>query len=458
MNHSASTLFPGQPDPALLEKLLRAQRFALCGVGLIAACVLAAWLIPPFRSVLPQSWSAMHAHTALTALFSALGLFFCEPGKSKSHYRLGLAFAAGAGILALAILCEYWLNLFLFVDDLGGLAKGAQASEAVRMSPQSAIAFALAALAILLLRTRRKWASRIADLAVSLLCFVVLAAVSSYISGAMQLFGIGLTVRSAPQTLSCLVLLTFVLFWRRAETGFFAILLGAGIGSRVARTVTPFVLVIPFLWEFARAHALRIHLVLPELATAIAAALAAMTCFALVLFLAWRINGLEREVIEHSLRDELTGLYNRKGFMLLASKALQGARRAADPFSVIFIDLDGLKQINDSFGHEAGSEYLAETGKLLGANVRGADIVARLGGDEFVVAGQMNEAAAELALRRIEVAAAKLNANPDRAFQLEYSAGWATTNAHHDETLDQLLVRADMVMYGEKRQKKSAPR
>lgn len=450
----SSALLPNQPDPALLEKLRWAHRIALLVVALVATVTLAGWLIAPVGNLLPQNWSNMHAHTALTVLLSVLSLAFSEPGQSRTMYRLSVIFAAGAGVLAATILAEYWFNASSFVDSLGMLHQDTRSSLPAKMSPQSGAALALLALLMPLLRKRRSWASRAADLIAAGLCFVVLAAVSVYLSGAMQLFGISLSIRSAPQTLTCLALLTFVAFWRRAEHGFFAILLGSGIGSRIARTVTPFVLVVPFLREFARAHALRLRLILPEHASAVDAALMAMAAFGLVLVLAWRINGLEREVLELSLRDELTGVYNRKGFMLFAGQALQFAKRSVVPFSVIFIDLDGLKQINDSFGHEAGSEHIAKFGKLLASTFRGTDVVGRIGGDEFVVAGQFNQSAAAFALGRLRLAAEQFNAEPDRIHRLEFSAGISTADIRQSETLDEMLVRADLAMYGEKRQKK----
>ena len=88
---------------------------------------------------------------------------------------------------------------------------------------------------------------------------------------------------------------------------------------------------------------------------------------------------------ELALVDELTGLHNRRGFLMLADKQIQIAQRAGRPDLLLFIDLDGLKRINDELGHEAGDAALRRTAATLRASFRASDIIARLGGDEFIV-------------------------------------------------------------------------
>jgi diguanylate cyclase (GGDEF)-like protein len=174
----------------------------------------------------------------------------------------------------------------------------------------------------------------------------------------------------------------------------------------------------------------------------------------LLLFLAWQINGMETEIHGLSLSDELTGLYNLRGFRLLADQALRLAQRANLPFSVLFIDLDNLKQINDSMGHTAGSVFLTETAEILRATFRETDVLGRIGGDEFAVAGQFSHAAISFAVKRLEERCAKRNAEAGRRIALSFSVGHVTTVEAHKETLDVLLAKADQVMYEAKRSKK----
>ncbi len=124
------------------------------------------------------------------------------------------------------------------------------------------------------------------------------------------------------------------------------------------------------------------------------------------------------------------------------------------PFSVLFIDLDDLKQINDSFGHNVGSALIAEVGGLLQQCFRKSDVLGRIGGDEFVVAGEASEMSIYLAVQRLEQATREWNAQPGRQGMLSFSYGHVTSNADSQESLDELLSKADTAMYRTKRRKK----
>ena len=223
--------------------------------------------------------------------------------------------------------------------------------------------------------------------------------VSEFAFGSLHLPDSSLDGIPTPVTLTCLVLLTIVVLSRRAEVGIFRIFLGSGIGGQIARWLTPFLLLLPFMREAGRARILNTHVIPTLYALGIFASVASVVAFALLILLVRNINQMEMKIHDLTLRDELTGLYNVRGFNLLAGQSLRLAQRAEVPFSVLFIDMDNLKRINDELGHNAGSATLAETAKLLTATFRDADVIARLGGDEFVVAGQFNhEAVAASAL------------------------------------------------------------
>ncbi len=176
----------------------------------------------------------------------------------------------------------------------------------------------------------------------------------------------------------------------------------------------------------------------------------------LLLVLVWRINTMEKEIHDLTLRDELTGLYNMRGFYLLGEQTLRLAQRAELPFSVLFVDLDGLKKINDDLGHTMGSTYLAETGDLVMACFRETDVKGRFGGDEFVVAGQFSVVGIELAATRLRSMAATHNEKNPRKYPLSLSVGWVTLDHPSKESLKELVRRADEAMYREKRSKKVA--
>ena len=322
------------------------------------------------------------------------------------------------------------------------------------MSPQAASGFLLLGVAALLIQNRTAVAARLGDLVVFALCFFALVFCSGEAFRLLDrnLGGIWISLPN----LICLVLLTVVVLLRQVQNSVFSIFLGSGIGGRIARFASPILLIIPFVREAMRIRLIGEARVPANYITAILASIAAMLSFALLLLIAWRINSMELEIRQLSLLDELTGLYNLRGFRVLAEHALRMAQRRGDPFSVLFIDLDNLKQINDSHGHSVGSAMLQQTGELLKETFRESDIMGRIGGDEFAVAGQFSHAAASVAAQRLRDAAAGLTVGTG-PFGHNLSVGVATSEAAAHHTLDELLALADRAMYEEKRRKKAVP-
>ena len=158
------------------------------------------------------------------------------------------------------------------------------------------------------------------------------------------------------------------------------------------------------------------------------------------------------QVLENlSLLDDLTGLYNRKGFLALAEHRVKLAYRTGEPFSIAFVDLDHLKQINDSFGHQEGDRALIDTANVLRDCFRESDILARLGGDEFAIF--VAEADMEKIAARIHEKLAALETVPGRRYKLSFSMGIVTGSSKKDGDIDSLLRHADARMYEEKRAK-----
>ena len=181
-----------------------------------------------------------------------------------------------------------------------------------------------------------------------------LVLLSENLFGAIGLLRLSANNMNSPLLLMCLVLLTWVVAMRQAEQGVWRIFVGAGIGSRIARGFAPILLVIPFLIEVARTRFILKDLVPEQYAGAILTSLAAGLSMLLLLVLVWRINSMEKEIHDLKLRDVLSGHFNMRGFYLLGEQTLRLAQRAELPFSVLFIDLDGLKKINDDLGHNMG--------------------------------------------------------------------------------------------------------
>lgn len=161
---------------------------------------------------------------------------------------------------------------------------------------------------------------------------------------------------------------------------------------------------------------------------------------------------LQRELVNLSLTDELTGLNNRRGFFTLAERQLKLSRRRGQGLVVVLADLDGLKQINDKFGHAEGDRALIATARVLLATFRDVDIIARLGGDEFAVVvvdadESLEEALRARLLRQIEAR----NTREDASYTLSLSVGTARQSVRKPRTMDELLARADEALYKVKR-------
>ncbi len=163
---------------------------------------------------------------------------------------------------------------------------------------------------------------------------------------------------------------------------------------------------------------------------------------------------IEKEVaaIQLATSDTLTHLRNRRGFMLVARQVLNFAKRAGKPACLVFVDLDGMKQINDQLGHDEGDRALIHTANLLSSSFRDSDITARLAGDEFCVLFSGSSALeARQAVDRLMAAVEEHNRESSPAISL--SIGLADWDPESDETLDELMKRADREMYVHKRSK-----
>lgn len=154
-----------------------------------------------------------------------------------------------------------------------------------------------------------------------------------------------------------------------------------------------------------------------------------------------------------SLIDDLTGLYNRRGFLMLASKQLKLSYRMKKDISVLFADINKLKWINDNLGHLEGDSAIMNAALVLKETFRESDIVARISGDEFAVfmAGA-DENYSNIIVRRLEENIQDYNVRARKPYQLTLSIGIAASNAEVKLNLDELLDTADKFMYGKKRQ------
>jgi diguanylate cyclase (GGDEF)-like protein/PAS domain S-box-containing protein len=168
----------------------------------------------------------------------------------------------------------------------------------------------------------------------------------------------------------------------------------------------------------------------------------------------------ERKRIEDKLQaaavtDELTGLFNRRGFFALAEQQFRMAERVKKKMSLLYLDLDNLKVINDELGHKTGDEALWDAAGIIKNSVRKSDITARIGGDEFAVL--LTDLSVpdtdEAVINHLHHNLNEHNKHSGRSYKLSLSVGTSQFDPHNPCSVDGLLTQADKLMYREKQNK-----
>ena len=165
----------------------------------------------------------------------------------------------------------------------------------------------------------------------------------------------------------------------------------------------------------------------------------------------------EAKLREIAITDELTSLLNRRGFMTMAAKQLQMARRQEGNVFLMFADVDNLKWVNDHLGHHAGDQVLLECADLFRATFRDSDTIARLGGDEFAIL-LIDPADEKSVINRLEKNLRAKNSGGQRSYELSLSIGVVRYDPEHPSSIEELMNRADNLMYECKQRKKQEMR
>ncbi len=470
-------------------------RLAAVTVMAIGTVVLTGWLldVPVLRSVLP-SWTAMVVNTA--SLFTVLGVgLWCATFRKPLAGSVIRALCALLAILVGGLtLVEYVMSVDLAIDLLLpiDLQRSQPALFPGRMAPATALCFLLSGFALLLLERR----SLLPQIFASTALLISLMALVGYLFNVSAFYSVGLYSAMAIHTAIALILLNTGLLAVQPRSGLVELLISDTAGGEVARNLlasVPLVvlaiggvlLVGESLGHYDNRFSLALMatlsittLIVVILRTArhlhqvdtsrasVQAELAALNA-ALELRVRERTNALEavnskllaeiaqRKKVEEdarrlSLTDELTGLHNRRSFFLLADQLMRSARRSNQSCLLFFIDLDGLKKINDIHGHEAGDLAIIAAAQVLKAAFRDSDVVARIGGDEFVVLAIDVGEPADVLSTRVQELTDEFNVSDRCHYPIGLSIGAVGCSPSELKPLGELLASADALMYANK--------
>ncbi len=168
------------------------------------------------------------------------------------------------------------------------------------------------------------------------------------------------------------------------------------------------------------------------------------------------LDHTNKELQSLSLRDELTGLYNRRAFLALGEQHLRLTRRTKKSFLLCFADLDKLKHINDTYGHREGDIAIIKTAEILKMTFRQADIIARFGGDEFtIIAIDATSEDIRVLKNNLQNNVDKYNQGVKKPYQIHISMGVALYEKGEDPSLERLISAADNDLYEQKRKRKA---
>ena len=165
-----------------------------------------------------------------------------------------------------------------------------------------------------------------------------------------------------------------------------------------------------------------------------------------------RLKDYMAKLKELSVTDELTGAFNRRFAYQIMERQIKLARRENSSFVVCYLDIDNLKKVNDTCGHETGDELIITTVNELNAIIRKSDFVFRMGGDEFLIL--FPHAKLEESYNLIKRIRNKLKKQKVNDAQIDFSFGFSEYSARNDVTVDRLIKKADALMYEEKMKKK----
>ncbi|PWF55140.1 GGDEF domain-containing protein [Massilia glaciei] len=484
---------------SIASKFLLFSQAAAAMVTLVGGIVLAGWWfnVAILKTVAPGLVS-MKANTATCLLAAGVALFLLnERFSGVARKRTGLFLALAVFVIAGLTLAEYALRREFGIDELlfDDDTRATSTSHPGRMAPVTALSLFLVGAALLLVDRATRVARRIA-------MWVLLLAMLGILGYAFEvesMYRVSAYTSMAVHTALALAVLSLGIITSRTRQGCMDVILSDSAGGTMARRLlllipvllfglgwlsfqgqkagfydsqfgfslviatsmgfsAIFIMNVAHMLQIADAKRFSVQRQLATLNYRLEQTVLERTSELenvnqnLAIEIAERKQA-EKEVRRLSVTDELTGLLNRRGFLLLAEQDLRAAKRAKAVRALIYLDLDGLKHVNDTHGHKAGDALLIESARVLKVCFRDADIVARLGGDEFSILAANGEKT-EIMLTRIHAAVAQFNQGGAMSHALSFSIGAIRCLPTDERSLLEQLNEADTLMYEQKKERR----
>ena len=430
---------------------------AICAV---ASAVLFGWMTgnEHLKRVFP-AMVAMNPLTAVTFILAGCQLWLtvlCSKDKWMSWARnttaMLVAIVGAAKLADLALGTSLRLDEILFSSQLHPVGQIAN-----RMAPNTALCFLLSGISLLLLTSQRTLPLVVAQSISVLVILLSLVAVVGYAYGISALYGVGTFIPMALPTATSFFVLSGGILFSRPGNGLMSIVTSNTGGGVIARLLLPAAIMIPVAIGWLPLAGQRAGFFNIEVGVVLFVVANVLVLISLIWWNATLLyssdmkrQAAERELIHNASHDALTGLVNRAQFMKDLTYATARARRSRAPLAVLYIDLDGFKEVNDTLGHLAGDQLLTLVADRLRSCARAADLCARLGGDEFTLLSEGSS------VDGLQVLASRIVTDLSQPYDLEgrstrigTSIGIAIFN--DDTGAEALLLRADAALYVAKR-------
>lgn len=450
--------------PHLVNALKHFSLLAVFGILASALLVLLGWHfdVVLLKSILPNVVS-MNPMTACAFILAALALFclYPEPSPQNStRHRIGKALALLVALFGLFRLLGYFFNFEIVIDKM--LFREKLFNN--QIDPNTALNLFAIGLALYWtdFETRRKW--RPGQLLALFVALNSLLAFLGYTYEVKIFYGVASLLPMALNTTILFILLALAVLSLRPGRGITEVIVSDSVGGMLGRRLLPASIAVPAFLGMLGLYGERAGFYDKEFQSAIVISTNIFIFSILVWLLAHALYAIdvkrkqaEEIVRQMSLTDELTGLYNRRGFHTLAEQQLKIAQREKSGFLVLFADVDGLKEINDHFGHREGDKLLVRVSEILRKSCRRSDIIARFAGDEYaILALDTDHDNGNILTKRLANEMKDFNERSKLPYRISFSFGMSYFD-HGNVSIDELMAQADEKLYEIKRNKKAHP-